>query len=153
MMDFIGWNTALFVSKWIFIGLIYLILFIVLIAVRREMSMHLRPDRGTPAPEPGRLQVLTPGNDPNLRAGKMLALKIETYLGADPNNDIVLADRYVSGRHACLRWDGASWSLEDLDSRNGTFVGSHRCKPYVPQHVQAGATIRMGDIIFKLLGS
>lgn len=150
-MEIIGWNTALFVSKWIFIGLIYFTLFIVLIAVRREMSLRFSTDRGTPEPEPGRLQVLTPGNDPNLRAGEMLVLKPVTCLGADSSNDIVLADRYVSGRHACLRWDGASWMLEDLDSRNGTFIGHQRCQPHVPQYVQPGALIRFGDIAFKLV--
>lgn len=150
-MEIIGWNTALFVSKWIFIGLVYFMLFIVLIAVRREMSLRLRSDRGTPAPEPGKLQVLTPGSDPRLRAGEVLNLKHETYLGADANNDIVLGDRYVSGRHACLRWDGASWLLEDLDSRNGSFIDHRRCQPYVPQYVQPGALIKMGDITFKLV--
>jgi hypothetical protein len=152
-MEAIGWNTALFISKWILIGLIYSTLFIVLIAVRREMSLRLRSDRVAPAPEPGKLQVLTPGNDPNLRAGEMLVLKPETCLGADPDNDIVLGDRYVSGRHACLRWDGASWSLEDLDSRNGTFVDHNRCQPYVPQNVQPGTMIQMGDVTFKLVGA
>lgn len=150
-MEAIGWNTALFVSKWIFIGLIYFSLFIVLIAVRREMSLRLGSDRGTPAPEPGKLRVLTPGSDPRLRAGELLALKPETCLGADPNNDIVLGDRYVSARHACLRWDGASWLLEDLDSRNGTFIDHRRCQPHLPQYVRPGALIKMGDMTFKLV--
>ena len=152
-MESVGWNTVLFVSKWIFIGLIYFTLFMVLIAVRREMSLRLRSDRGPVAPQPGKLEVLTTGSDPNLRPGEVLALQPETYLGADQSNDIVLGDRYVSGRHACLRWDGASWLLEDLDSRNGTFVGLHRCQPHVPQYVQPGAMIKMGDITFKLVGA
>ena len=45
-------------------------------------------------------------------------------LGRAPGCDIVLQDRSVSGRHArIVIEEGAIW-LEDLASRNGTFVGS-----------------------------
>lgn len=151
-MEFIGWNTLLFVSKWIFIGLIYLALFVVLIAVRREMALRIRPEQAPAAPEPGHLQVLAAGSDTHLRRGEILALKAETRLGADPDNDVVLQDRYVSGRHARLRWDGSAWSIEDLGSRNGTFVDRRRCEAHMPQAVAEGATIQIGDTTFKLVG-
>ena len=151
-MEFVGWNTLLFVSKWVFIGLIYLALFVVLIAVRREMALRIRPEQAPAAPEPGRLQVLAVGSDANLRRGEMLALKAETRLGSDPENDVVLHDRYVSGRHARLRWDGSAWSIEDLGSRNGTFVDGRRCEAHVPQTAPLGAMIQIGDTTFKLVG-
>jgi pSer/pThr/pTyr-binding forkhead associated (FHA) protein len=43
-------------------------------------------------------------------------------IGRDPSNDIVLADRSVSGNHAVIRYLGGEWVLADLDSRNGTYV-------------------------------
>lgn len=151
-MDSIAWNTLLFASKWVFIGLIYLALFVVLIAVRREMALRIQPEQISAAPEPGRLQVLAAGSDAHLRPGEILALKAETRLGADPDNDIVLHDRYVSGRHASLRWDGSAWSIVDLGSRNGTLVDGRRCEAHVPQFVPPGATIQIGDATFKLVG-
>lgn len=44
--------------------------------------------------------------------------------GRDPEaNDLVLEDPRVSARHARLEWNGSGWSLRDLGSKNGTFVG------------------------------
>jgi hypothetical protein len=40
-MDFLAWNTILFALKWVFIGLIYFVLFLLLLAVRREVSLHI----------------------------------------------------------------------------------------------------------------
>jgi DNA-binding NtrC family response regulator len=42
--------------------------------------------------------------------------------------DIVLKDPTVSSRHCVLRVLGSGISIEDLDSKNGTFVGSARVK-------------------------
>jgi hypothetical protein len=43
-------------------------------------------------------------------------------VGRDPACELVLEDPRVSKRHARLEWYGAGWSLNDLGSKNGTFV-------------------------------
>jgi adenylate cyclase len=43
-------------------------------------------------------------------------------LGRDPKADIVLADARISRRHARFSWRGSGFLLEDLGSKNGTFV-------------------------------
>lgn len=143
-------STALLVAKWLFIGLIYLGLFIILIAVRQEMKLRLG---GGPLPvaAPGRLRIKDPGSDPRLKAGGIFLLQNETSIGADPNNDLILDDRYVSNHHARLRWDGANWWLEDLGSKNGTFVQDRQAAPNVEQIVPFGAVIRVGGLVFDLL--
>lgn len=46
--------------------------------------------------------------------------------GRDPAaNDLVLDDPRVSARHARFEWTGSGWSLHDLGTKNGTFVGGH----------------------------
>ena len=35
---------------------------------------------------------------------------------------MILNDPYISGHHTRLLWDGAGWWIEDLGSRNGTFL-------------------------------
>ena len=151
-MDFVGWNGLLFASKWVFIGLVYFMLFIVLIAVRRELSYRI-DSRGpvSSAVSPGRLKVIQTGSDKRLRAGAVLALGPETTLGAGPENEIVLGDPFVSGRHARLSWDGSNWWVEDLGSRNGTYVDRRRCPPHTPQILLAGGVLQVGDLAFELV--
>jgi pSer/pThr/pTyr-binding forkhead associated (FHA) protein len=48
-------------------------------------------------------------------------------IGRDPRSDLCLAlDPLVSSAHARLVQDGQGYWLEDLGSRNGTFVGDQR---------------------------
>ncbi|MCA9136111.1 MAG: FHA domain-containing protein [Planctomycetales bacterium] len=47
-------------------------------------------------------------------------------VGSDSSCDIVVKSGTVSGRHCCLKRDGAQLILVDLDSTNGTFVNGRR---------------------------
>jgi pSer/pThr/pTyr-binding forkhead associated (FHA) protein len=62
-----------------------------------------------------------------------------------------LQDQYVSAHHARLRWDGASWWLEDLGSRNGTFVNRKRCTPLQATLLPPGGLLQVGGMAFELL--
>ncbi len=150
-MSFLSWDILLFALKWVFLGLIYVALSILLLAVRREMSLRLKENRRLASAAPGRLRVLDAGGDTHTRPGTILQLSPETSLGAEEGNEILLHDSYVSGYHARLHWDGASWWVEDLGSRNGTSVDGRPCPPRSPQRVSPGANIQVGDMIFELL--
>ena len=50
----------------------------------------------------------------------------EVTLGRDPKNEIFLNDMTVSRRHAQLTYTGQDWSIEDLNSTNGTLVNNRR---------------------------
>jgi pSer/pThr/pTyr-binding forkhead associated (FHA) protein len=147
-----GWQLFFFASHWLFIGLIYLALFIVVLAVRREMGQRLAVSSGpAPAETPGRLRLLQSGSDSRVQPGVLLPLAQQTTIGADKANDLVFADQYLSGQHVRLRWDGAGWWVEDLDSRNGTYVDGRPCPPHRPQPLPFGARLEMGDMAFELV--
>jgi pSer/pThr/pTyr-binding forkhead associated (FHA) protein len=59
------------------------------------------------------------GEDFKIREGK-------TSVGSAPDNDIVLEDEFISGKHAVVKFvakDGEKiYILTDLDSANGTFL-------------------------------
>ncbi len=150
-MSFLGWNSLLFILKWVFIGLIYVALAILLLAVRREMALRMKTPGQPARTAPGRLRVLNAGKDKNLKPGILLQLLPETNLGAGSENDVILTDPYVSGRHARLRWDGVTWWVEDLGSRNGTYLNQTPCRPRSPQPVSPGTHIQIGDMIFELM--
>lgn len=47
-------------------------------------------------------------------------------IGAAESCDIRPSSPYVSGKHCRLEFDGAQWTLEDLGSKNGTYVNGVR---------------------------
>ena len=55
-----------------------------------------------------------------------------------------LAELDVSGEHASLRWTGAAWELQDLHSRNGTFVDGRRLAVGERVALTAGAVLGLG---------
>ena len=86
----------------------------VLIVVGREALL------GSPAGGQLSLALLDEADQPV--RGFRLSRRKPMTIGRDPSNDIVLADRSVSGHHAVIRYMNGEWVLADLDSRNGTYV-------------------------------
>lgn len=65
-----------------------------------------------------------------------------TLVGRAPECDIVLSDPSISRRHANLWVDDTTPRLQDLDSRNGTFLDGERVTGEVD--VSPGQVIRLG---------
>ena len=85
--------------------------------------------------------------------GKLFLLsKDETSLGRDPSNDIALLDSLVSRRHCVIRKqpDKDEFRLEDLESRNNTFVGG---VPVRERVLVQGDQIRVGNSILIFQGA
>ena len=71
----------------------------------------------------------------------------------DDDNDIVLADRTVSGQHARLLWQQGRWLVEDLTSSNGTYVNKKSLKPGERVPLVIGDCVRFGDcVLYYLIG-
>ena len=148
MMD---WNMILFVTRWAAIGLFYAVLLLLLFGVYREMSRDARREPARKFIAYGRLRVIAAGDDPHIQVGSILDLQPETRIGAERDNDILLRDSFVSGHHACLRWDGATWWLEDLNSKNGTTVNHQICVIGSAYLLPMGSFLTIGDMTFQLI--
>jgi len=74
----------------------------------------------------------------------------EVSIGRDPANQIALLDALVSRRHCVLRREGSNVRLEDLDSRNSTFVNGVPVKERMLVH---GDQVRVGNSIFVFHGA
>ncbi len=70
----------------------------------------------------GKLRVLR-GKDPRARYD---LVEKEIFLGRDPKCNIVIEDDAVSRRHARLLLENDTYAVEDLGSRNGTYVNGRR---------------------------
>ena len=68
----------------------------------------------------------------------------EHVLGRDPDLDLFLDSASVSRRHAMLRIVGDEATLEDLGSKNGTFVSERRVDS--PRRLADGDRIRVGSV-------
>lgn len=145
------WSILLFIMKWIFLGMVYLILLLLLIAVQREMGLRMPGPQAASAGVFGRLRVLRPGSDLRLQPDALITLTPETTIGSQAGNELVVLDRFISGRHARLHWDGISWWVEDLNSTNGTYLNQQRVMPGTPQAAAPGAVLQVGDVMFEIV--
>ena len=69
-------------------------------------------------------------------------------LGRADDSTLVLTDDYASSRHARLVPGPEAWTVEDLGSTNGTYLGSSKVSRPTP--VPLGQPIRIGKTVLEL---
>ena len=83
--------------------------------------------------------------------GTMLPLgEAPIVIGRSPACTLVLEDEYASSRHAALSPQADGWWIEDLSSRNGTFIDDERLTG--PHQLKVGDVIRIGQTTLELVG-
>lgn len=70
----------------------------------------------------------------------------ENVIGREGDGVIVVKSSTVSRRHARITLDGAGGMIEDLGSKNGTYVNDRRVEGSTP--VADGDQIRIGSLLF-----
>ena len=75
-------------------------------------------------------------------AGRMVAVTGAVTIGRGRDADLVLADELVSRRHAQVTPEGPGAVVEDLGSRNGTFVNGEGI--HGPVRLQPGDQLQLG---------
>ena len=58
--------------------------------------------------------------------GEQHGLSSRCVIGRSPASDLHHTSRLASNTHAEILWQGSTWELRDLGSRNGTFVDDRR---------------------------
>ncbi|MCL4545262.1 MAG: DUF3662 and FHA domain-containing protein [Chloroflexi bacterium] len=71
-----------------------------------------------------------------------LSKEVDLRIGRDYANDLVIEDPTVSRAHARVFWD-QGFFVEDLGSRNGTFINNERVQRW---HVAPGDHVRLGAV-------
>ena len=74
----------------------------------------------------------------------------ETLIGRNPTTDITLLDEGISREHAIIQYDPDTdeYSVEDLQSTNGTKVNGKRVRSAV---LQPGDEVQIGHTRFQFL--
>ena len=71
-------------------------------------------------------------------------------IGRHPECDLHVDDGSVSRRHAAVNFRDDAYYVEDLDSRNGTFLNDEKIA--APVKLYDGAQIKICDAVFTLSG-
>ncbi len=81
-------------------------------------------------------------------AGRFLRVQAPVTLGSDPAADLLLTDPTVSRQHLRAEPREGVLALRDLGSKNGSFLAD---EAFETAEVKAGAEVRIGDTVFKVL--
>lgn len=73
----------------------------------------------------------------------------QIVIGRSPSSTLVLEDEYASSQHARLTPADGRWWIEDLGSRNGTFVDDERLTS--PRELNVGDIVRIGQTTLELV--
>ncbi len=129
------------------LALLYVFLGAVVWTLWRDLRATAR-QATTPARPLARL-VVHDGGGSDLRPGESFNLLPVTAIGRDLSNTIVLADPTISASHSLVSLREGRWWVEDLNSRNGTYVNGARIVR--PQIANPGDVIGVGRIQLRLV--
>ncbi|MDO4911014.1 MAG: FHA domain-containing protein [Corynebacterium sp.] len=135
--------------------LLWLFIILALNTLRRDTNKVAGVSR---APRAGkrakRAKSTTTGQILQIMDGPMMGSTLdisaleEVTIGRSPDCTFIVRDDYASSRHARLFRRGNDWFVEDLESRNGTFVGDYRIDQ--PERFGPGVDIKIGSTTLRL---
>jgi hypothetical protein len=137
------------IFKIIIIGIIYIIIFLALKIMYKDMKNGGRKPRNSSGKSFG-LEVISPGKNYNLRKGAVIPVRGDITIGRKNDNLLVLDDPYASGHHARVYMKNNDCILEDLGSTNGTMLNDGKVDG--KEYLNAGDEITIGDTAFKVIG-
>ena len=146
-------ESVLTILKFCFLALLYLFLWRVVQVVVREMRAPLPSDGAAPEAKAGRkerrgarLRIVEPAE----QEGEVYPLGEELTVGRGGGCGIVLpGDHFVSTVHARLFRRGDDVFVEDLGSRNGTFVNGETVA--APTRLRRGDRVQFGQTVGELV--
>lgn len=119
-----------------------LVLFAFLFVVGRSLAGHLRGERAR-SETPTVAVIQSESQD-----GLVFRVNTPLVLGRSAEADVTLADPYASDFHARLVFQAGELRIQDLGSRNGTFVNAERM--VAPLSLRRGDRIQIGQTIMEV---
>ena len=65
---------------------------------------------------------------------------------SESSRNLIFRSNLLTLKHAKLSYENGSFFLEDLKSRNGTYIGSKKLKPYQSHKVESQELINFGGL-------
>ena len=148
------------VVKYGLLALLWVFVLLVVRAIRADLSPKPLRQKASPAPPaapviPAAKAKRTRGTPRQLVVTEGPLQGTAVTLGAAPvtlgrahDSTLVLTDDYASNTHARLVPSETGWTLEDLGSTNGTYLGTTKVSR--PMAVPVGTQIRIGKTVMEL---
>lgn len=126
------------------------LLYFFLWQVVRVVSRDLRAGPASPAQQnPYGQLVVTSSGQTGIPVGKVFPLSPVMLIGRSTETEVALNDTFLSSEHARLERRDGVWSLEDLNSTNGTYLNGFEVR--ASTEVNDGDVIRVGRVELKLV--
>lgn len=146
----LSFEEFLLVLRIAMVAVLYLFILQVVLVARRDLrTAPALAAAGASKAVIGHLIVVDSGPTP-LTPGARLDLTSPMTLGRSPTNTVVLESNVISTEHTRVYFRNHSLWVEDLGSRNGTFVNERQVTADNPVAVKPGDILRVGDVRFKL---
>lgn len=144
----VTFEQFLLVLRLAMVAVLYLFILQVVLVARRDLRLAaFAPASASARAVIGHLIVVDSGSTP-LTPGTQIDIVSPMTLGRSPTNSVVLESTVVSTEHTRIVYRNRSLWVEDLQSRNGTFVNERPVSQ--PVAVKPGDLVRVGDVRFKL---
>lgn len=160
-------DLILTVFRYIFLILLYVFIFQLIRMMFRDLKPEPAGKAGVKyaatlgsvaalpavAPLPGFPAGLTvlASKDPGLPPGGVFPLNtgIEATLGRGGHNTVTFTEPFASANHAAVRGNDGQFWLEDMGSKNGTYLNDVRINK--PTVLADGDRIRIGDVTMQFV--
>ncbi len=146
MSGSLSFDEFLLILRIAMIVILYLFILQVVLVARRDLRVSATLPAVNAKPVIGHLIVIDSGPTA-LIPGSRLDLLTNMTIGRSPTNTIVLDSTYVSGEHARIFFRDRSLWVEDMGSRNGTFLNDQRIQGAVA--VKPNDILRIGEARFR----
>lgn len=141
-------NLALLLLKWFLLILLYIFLIVTVFVVYRDLkatSPAAAKTKGETA-KSSRIVIL---DSPTENPGDSFYFDDQAVIGRTADCDIQISDNSVSHQHAAIARDAKSYKLEDLGSKNGTYLNQHKITRST--RLKQGDTIKVGKTTFEFM--
>lgn len=146
--------------QYLFLGLLWTLVFLLALSFIASRFIKVKPPHASPTGKPagpvapdGRaplellLEAPAAGDLP-ARSERIEVHSARITIGRSADSDLKLEDEFASSNHAVLYRQKGALYLDDLDSKNGTFVNEKPVGKGIPLH--RGDTIRIGKTLLRV---
>ena len=130
--------------------MIYLFIFGIMRLIYLDINSEKLRSRRTKGNYPY-LKLLNQREHLNFKVEESYIVDKNLSIGRTSDNDIVLSNPFLSKKHARLIVREGQVYLEDLGSKNGTFLNENRLNKYDNALLRNGDKIRLGNVEFLFI--